>query len=319
MNRILICYDVHADTAHGRIGWALWRRAVAIQKHAPEDFKVDICATKELHRFNLANYALLYHLDHTSVQPPRIRNENPRITLVTSFNSDAGRRRDMLERCHERCDFVVLNNRDAWRSFGKRHRTACIPNGVCAESFMPTTPIAEREHRVFWTGSGNPAKGKGLDIMLEAKPELERRGFICDFRPVNNITPLEVLSTEMLSKVYDSSSYILCMSISDATPNTTLEAGLMGCVPVTTPVGNVMEFGRDGENCVLVERSAAVLIDGLERARGNRQRLSNGIRETMLTWTYGEPGYRAAKFYELFRQLISGVVPESYYACEVRP
>jgi glycosyltransferase involved in cell wall biosynthesis len=313
VSRILIVYDVHAESAHGRIGWALWRRAEALKKYAPQWCEVDTCSVREIKYPTLRRYDLLFHLDYASVQPRQFREATTRTTLVVSFNSDAGRRREMFHPLHRQCDYMILNNREAWETFGRLERTACIPNGVDSASFTPTTPIAEREHRVFWTGSGNPAKGKGYEIMLAAQPELEREGFICDFRPVNNIVPEEVLTTEKLAAVYDSSSYVACMSKSDATPNVVLEAGLMGCVPVSCPVGNINEFGRDCENCVLVDRSVEGLISGLKRARDNREALSAGIRETMLGWTYGEPGYRARVYFDLFESLLRGSTPAPFY------
>lgn len=311
--RILIVYDVHADTPTGRIGWALWRRAEALKKYAPSDANVDTCSVREINYASVHKYDLLFHLDYMSIQPHQFRSATNRTKFVTSFNADAGRRKERFNPVHVASDFVVFNNREAWESFGRMERTACIPNGICGESFSPKTPIAEREHRVFWTGSGNPAKGKGYEIMLEAKPELERRGFICEFRPVNNIVPGEVLGTEGLAAVYDSSSYVLCMSKTDATPNLVLEGGLMGCVPVSCPVGNIKEFGINGKNCVLTERSVEGIIEGLEAARANREQLSAGIREAMLGWTYGEPGHRAQVYFDLFRQLLTGPIPSPFY------
>lgn len=322
--RLLVVFDTLVETPDGPLGWAYWRRAEALKRYAPEDFEVDIFPFRDAPWGHCGTYDCVFNIEYTAINRRRVKNGplNPNVPLIVSFNSDSRRRQDVWRNCIENADLVIANNLEVFNANGRCKKSVCIPNGVCLETFKATRPISERSHRIFWRGSSNPKKKKGYqEYLLPAIPILEEAGFICDIKPVDDITPEQVLRTPELVELYDDTSYVVCSSMSDATPNYLLECAAMGAVPVSFRVGNLQEFGRHGENCVFVPESVMGLVDGFVYAREHRERLSEQIQSDMRAWSYGEPGRRAAYFFSLFRRVIrhgAGSV-EPFYALETTP
>lgn len=318
--KLLVIYDVHHDCDKGRLLWAYGRRAHALQKYAPADFDVEICAFKDIPWERLKAFDLIFSLEYQCVPRSKFKGHAPNVPLVVSFNSDGNRRREHYPTCRAAADWIIFNNRHAFEYYGKPSRSCCISNGIDTDIFFPSTPIAEREQRIFWRGSSGPNKGKNWQtILAPAIHPLAELGFIPDFQPVNDIVPEQVLNTEDLCDLYNRCSYAVCASVSEGTPNFLLESAACSCVPVTTPVGNVLEFGRDGENCVIVDWSVDSLVQGLVKAREKREALSAAAAETMRSWAYGAPGNRAEYFFALFRALIAGRSPQPFSFLEITP
>lgn len=301
--RIACIYDVHAESPKGRIGWAYWRRCSALQKWAPPDFSVDTFQYADVPWARLGDYHLVYNTEYAAPSRDKIPKHVP---LVISFNSDARRRHGMWPNVQRDATFVCFNNYEAFSFYGKPQRSCCISNGCDIELFRPTVAASARRHRLLWCGSTGPTKGKGYAEVFRPLEEIAaKHGFETDFRPINDIKPEVVYGTEDQVAWYNSGSYILCASLSEGTPGTTLEGMACGCVPVSVPVGNILEMGRDRENCVLVDRTPEAFIRGLEYAREHRARLSAAAVETMRGWSYGPPGHRADYFFQLFRRIIT--------------
>lgn len=299
MNRLLILIDVP--------NWAYAARARALAKYAPDDFLVTIAIWPELTA--IPPHDLVFNLDSSILKR---WSDKPH---VLSWNSDPLRRRERWPRTHAFADWIICNNLAAYHSYGPAERTCAISNGIDADVFRVTMPIADRPDRVFWTGSANPAKAKGYDILNEAWPELERRGFEVAAFPVESAASAQFCTSEMVRE-YNRSGYVLCLSASDSTPNTTLEGMACGCCLVTTAVGNVLEFAVSSEPIgVIIERSATALISGMESARAMRVRMAEaGCRLMHSKWSYGPPGNRAQVYFDLFRRLIRSepISPFSY-------
>lgn len=294
MHRLLLLFDVE--------GWAFHNRALALKRYAPPDFEVHIAAWPTLRE--VPPHDLVFQLDSSVL---RRFSDRPH---VFSWNSDPNRRRERWARTYAFADWIVCNNREAWRSYGQSERTCAISNGVDTEIFKVTSPISSRPQRVFWTGSGTPAKKKGLEIIEAARPELERQGFEIAAFPVESAAdaPFDVAG---MVEQYNQSGYVLCLSESDSTPNTSLEGMACGCCLVTTWVGNVVEMSkalslRDSAiPALLVERDPNSLITILGAARGIRQGVAEYGRDVIHSrWSYGPPGNRADYFFHLFRALI---------------
>lgn len=319
MLRVAILYDVCVRSPDGRLlEWAYARRARSLAEHAPADFDVTIASSTEAisGRVDISEPHLIFLLEYThalhwSRIVPTFATKPP---LVVSHNSDHQRRMDLLDDNLRRSHFIVCNNKSAWETFGRQPKTCCISNGVDERWWQPDSHISERPHRVLWCGSSNPKKQKGYELLLAAQTQLENLGFECSFRPIDNITPDIVLDREEQRRWYNSGSYVVCMSQSEATPGISLEGGACGCVLVTTKTGNVLEFGEQNVNCVLIDRDVKSLVSGLCYAREHRDRLSAAIMRTMQSWSYGPPGNRAACYFDLFRNLINrnSVKPFSY-------
>lgn len=315
--KILIIYDVS--------GWAYHRRATALKKYAPEDFDVEICNSHEGRRANLGNYQLVFNLDYMTRGYDRIiQGQGLDTILVVSHNRDSKSRLEYFPDSYnpvQQCGFLIINNLECFDYHERLPHTCNISNGVDTDIWKCLTPIEEREKRVIWTGSGNIKKAKGWhDILRHLMTQLEKRGFIPEFRPFPNGGNLQAWAwpTEKMLEWYNSAFAVVCASEHEGTPNTTLEGMTCGCVPVSTNVGNIREFGRDKENCVICERKIVDFVAGIEYAWEHRKRLSDAARETMKPWAYE---HRAKYFFFLFRRLIddgpASVEPFSY--TEVEP
>lgn len=298
--------------------WAYARRAEALRKYAPPDMDVTVACWPDLIGSELPPHDVVFQLDSACL---RRFSGKPHLF---SWNSDPTRRSTRWHVTHEFADFIVCNNRAAWQHYGRSERTCCIANGVDTDIFRVTTPIEGREQRIFWTGSSNPEKKKGYDILLAAQPELESRGFIVEAHPVNSAADKNVLSTDEMVAAYNRSAYVLCLSESEATPNTSLEGMACGCALVSTFVGNLPEFWIHYENAAVMNGTVGgpvrALIAAMSWAKENRIRIAgNGSRLIHQHWSYGTPGNRAAYFYALFRAIAAGRTPSPFCYSEVSP
>jgi glycosyltransferase involved in cell wall biosynthesis len=303
---ILVVFDVHVQTPAGEIGWAYWRRAKALWRHAPDDFEVEICQLKDLPYERSEEFDLIFNLEATCAVTDRIRHFSKDVPVVYSFNSGPLRKDALWPMVLRQADFVIINNRACYRHFNIHKRSCNISNGIDSEIWRPLVPIAERPHRILWTGSSNPKKGKGyFEVLKHLEPMARDAGFECDFAPVDQVAHGQTRTTDQMIEFYNSGSYILCASQSEGTPGSSLEGMACGCVLVTTKVGNAVEFGIDGENLIFSERDPQSFLDALIRAREDRERLSaNGAELMRSKWSYGEPGHRAKWFFALFRRII---------------
>jgi glycosyltransferase involved in cell wall biosynthesis len=318
MHKLLIVFDVCVDSPKGKLGWAYYNKACGIQRNAPPDFDVDICAYADIPWDRINHWDAILNLEYASPLGPRLeRLRNHGVSNVTMYSSSRPVNVTMYNKCEHSyfqrwkmarrySDFVICSTKSLFDFTGRQLRTCHIANGICADTYRITTPIQDREHRVWWRGSSNPKKGKGWDeVLVPAIPKLEKLGFIVDFKPVNEIVPEQVLNTPEMTAAYNSASYAVCTSMSEGAPSSILEAAACGCVVVSTNVGNLPEWGEDGKNCVVIPRSVDGLVEGLCRARENREKLSAAGAETMHEkWSYSEPGCRASYFYNLMRRAI---------------
>lgn len=292
--------------------WCYANRARALARYAPPGWDVVIACWPDLRE--VPPHDIVFNLDSSVLKR---FSDNPH---VLSWNSDANRRRERWARTHPFADWIICNNLAAYHSYGPAERTCAISNGVDTEIFRVTNPISDRPDRVFWTGSSNPEKKKGFEILEEARPELERRGFEIAAFPVESVATAEFDTAGMVEQ-YNRSGYVLCLSESEATPNIVTEGAACGCAVVSTQVGNVMEWGTPGLDWMPVEsRTPQGVIDALCWAREHRYDLATDSHLLIShRWSYGPPGNRAQMYFALFRALIAGQKPRPFSYTEVSP
>lgn len=304
-HKVLVVYDIAKTYDDGvTLGWAYWRRAAALKRHAPRDIEIDLCAIGDLHRqLGSKKYDLVFNMEYAAPSGDTIRRHGA-IAMV-SYNSDERRRHEFWRKAHRDTDWLVINNKSMWEWTGRSSKACCISNGVEIDTYYPKVPIEHRPERVLWCGSTARKKGKGYqEVMQMLEKMLPRDGFEYDFRPINDINREIVFPEDKQVEWYNSGTYVLCAAKSEGTPNTSLEGMASGCVLVTTRVGNAREFGRDRDNCVICDRTPESFMEGLLYAREHKRELSKRGRETMESWAYGPPGHRAQYFYQLFRRAI---------------
>jgi len=309
-----------------RPGWCYARRAVALLKYQPPDVRVRMealaGASDEQVEDWIVTTDVVLLLDY--VQTDRIAQALRRGAmagrkpkLVVSFNADEKRRIDVWEGLirNPGVDRVVCVNKarheteiDTFLSpchplqgpvlAAKVHPRTFIGNGVDTDDFYPETPIAPRPERCLWIGSRRQSRIKGYDDVLEPlEALLGRAGFDSHFIQDRD------WDTHKMRHFYNSGAYILCASLSEGTANTVLEGVACGCLAVTTPVGSVLEWGRDGENCVVVQdRTPEAFLAALEKARERRAALAEaGMAAVRKGWAWA---VKAQEYYDLFRRLV---------------
>ena len=112
-----------------------------------------------------------------------------------------------------------------------------------------------------------------------------------------------------MAKWYNESKYVICCSYTDATPNYVLEAMACGCVPISTQVGNAMEFGRQFQNICFAPRDIDAFYSALMYARENFDRMQKASLETIREWGWDK---RAKMYFDLFDKLVAGEKPKKY-------
>lgn len=301
MIHVLISYDVD--------GWAYHRRALALQKFAPEDVRVTIADHRSTPWEPVLDHAfdVLFVLDYTHVflWQSKLSERQP---FIMSFNKDHRSRSEEYIRCVTNAPLVIVNNVDRFETNeplpAEPSNVVCISNGVDMDVFKPTIPIEDRPHRCLWTGSSNPNKLKGYQEVISKLPwRLEPFGFSCSFRPIDTVPAKNVLDEAGMVEWYNSGSYVLCASRSEGTPNTILEGMACGCVPVSTIVGNVGEIpGLVGSMVIDDSCDISEFVDAICDARDGRIVLSQ-LSVSLLRdngWHWAD---RSQYFYQLFRRV----------------
>ena len=315
--RLLIVFD--------RPNWAYGRRTEALAKFAPSDFVVNTnCVGNRRPLFAdedatdivlLLDYA---HAEHVAriIEIRRRLQEHFSPCFVVSFNADANRRQDWWPRIADQADWVIAVNRQRYEQRGDVKNCCYIPNGVDLDIFKPIVPWSDRPNRALWIGTQRSRKIKGYDSILRPlKGMLPGKGIECDFRLLDAGDKL--MSAEEMAAWYNTGRYILCASESEGTANTITEGAACGCVPVSTQVGNILDWGWGP-----IQTATYMVPASFERsialANKNGEQLSANAVLAMQSWGWKE---RAEEYWSLFRRLLNGgpdaIPPYSYDTPEV--
>lgn len=289
MNKLLIIAD--------RQNWCYDRRAKAIQKHAPENWAVEIdyYESRRSYDFAYAAYDLVLLL------APNIARDvcqlftlaRIRTPLVVAYNSGIGRKGYSLQEALCAADYVIVNNYAAWLAggFGVRHYNACnISNGVDCETFRPTIPWRERPPKALWIGSDS--KADDADDVKGWQRVLKHLGIIFsnnkgyglepDFRIAE---PGNGMDEDAMRDWYNSGQVLFVASSSEGTPNIALEAAACGTTIVTTRVGNMPELIRHRQNGFFVNARAGIragLVEFLDEIESENRKLWEIAADRML-------------------------------------
>ncbi|MEO8603621.1 MAG: glycosyltransferase family 4 protein [bacterium] len=307
MPTLRILYDVD--------GWAYHHRARALQKHAPADFDVSLGRLGRFDRPDVIAAALGAHepdlvfvLSTPAILPVRraLDERGGRAKLIGSWNAGWPRQIPLFFDAYRQADAMVINNATAWRRVGRLPRTYLLPNGVDLDVFRVRTPIDARAPRVLWTGSELGRRRKGYDrLVVPLQRCLREHGIDCELLLVDSYGD-DKRAPEAMAAWYDSGTVLVCASAVEGTPNPALEAAACGCTVVSTPVGNMPELIRDGENGYLVERTVAALVEGVRAASTDHRRLAAALQRDIRQWGWER---RAATFFDAFREVLAGRQP----------
>ena len=304
--RLRIIYDVE--------GWAYAREARALQKHAPPDFDVSIAPLTRADGVDDPVTALgpvpadLVFVMHTSAAKARlvnaaIRARGWRPRVIGGWNAGWPLWTEQFPaRCRE-ADLVIVNNQQTWERLGRPSHTAVCANGVDLDEFRVTRPIELRCPRILWTGSERYRAVKGYDTLLvPLARRLEGLGFATSFRLVDSHCA-DLRTHHAMADWYNTGTVLVCASAAEGTPNPALEAAACGCVVVSTPVGNMPELIRNGENGYLVERTGEALLRGVRAAVAGYMRLARQLQADIQAWGWAQ---RSRAHFAAFRHLAEG-------------
>ena len=290
-----------------KVGWAYYYRALALAKHAPDDFSVSLAGEKDEYQGIGAEASdVVFLINYKEARETReaLRRMGSGALLVTSFNTGWPRRRELFETCREVCDTTIVNNLESWKRAGRKPGTFHISNGVDLSVFRATTPPAERKPRVLWCGSTRHRELKGFDeFLVPMARRLAELGIESDFFLTEDEAGRHLRSQDEMARWYNTGTIYVCASELEGTPNPALEAAACGCAVVSTPVGNMPELVVDGLNGYLVERRVEALVDGVLRATERYRELSTHMLRSIRAWDWR---MRSREYYGLFRELWRG-------------
>src|SRR6185503_8628302 len=106
---------------------------------------------------------------------------------------------------------------------------------------------------------------------------------------------------EEMREFYQSLHVYVCASSSEGTPNPCLEAAACGLPVVTTPVGNMPEFIREGENGLFIIRDVDDIAAKLRLLRDDpelRGRMGRAARAAAEAWDWRHQARRYAEMFE---------------------
>jgi glycosyltransferase involved in cell wall biosynthesis len=181
------------------------------------------------------------------------------------------------------------------------------PNGVDTAFFQPAAaPPPATPLRVGWAGSVSNQSGhhRGVHEFIVPAVAAVEGAELCLAAREDRLR-----DAEEMRAFYQSLHVYVCASRSEGTPNPCLEAAACGVPVVTTRVGNMPEFIRDGENGVFVTRDAGDIASALRRLRDDpelRGRMGRAARATAEAWDWR---HKAPRYAEMFEAVLDGRVP----------
>lgn len=260
-----VIYDVE--------GWAYWHLARGLASSpllAAGGWQVTI--GREVAE-NPVDVVLLLNYSRIAEIAQRLRSQFPISRLVVSFNSGGGRNRPLLEQCLQSADRVIVINRETFDSCREAAHVVYIPYPYQDAVFHTRQPDSPRPPRILWSASRSYAEHKGHSLMRSLQPRLEQQGYEVDLRVVDSygnkvFTPQEMADWYRTGRVY------VVASLNEGTPVGGLEAAACGNAIVSTRVGVMPEWIRDGVNGLLVERTEESLLAGILKAARIADRLT---------------------------------------------
>ena len=288
----------HVLAIADRPGWAIDHKTRALQRalagrfNIVERFQDDVTQAD----VEAADIVLLFYwleLRKMRLQESVLaRHARPVVVGICSHREFDGRlRRPGLAVLRRLASAVFANSRQLEREFAPLldvpvHYT---PNGVDTTRFRPP-PVPRRrrpgELNVGWAGSlrNHGSAHRGFHNVIE--PAVAA---VPGARLVTAIREHHCRSHDDMPAFYQTLDVYVCASRSEGTPNPCLEAAACGVPLVTTPVGNMPELVRDGENSFFFDGKAKDLAKKLTLLRDDpplSSQLSSRMLETIRDWDW---------------------------------
>jgi glycosyltransferase involved in cell wall biosynthesis len=197
-----------------------------------------------------------------------------------------------------------------------KHPLTVIQDAVDLNRFMPnhhSQDVNKNKMIIGWAGNSiwghlnNSKDHKGVETIL--KPvinELIEQGYPVELKCADK--NCDKIAFDQMPSYYESIDMYICVSISEGTPNTVLEAMAVGIPVISTRVGIVPElFGERQSAFILEERSKENLREKIIDLIDNsdlRHQLSEENLQMIRAWNLDS---QAAKFKSFFNQAVNNL------------
>lgn len=229
--------------------WAWERKAKAYERWLSDEFEISIAyqtqQLPDLSRFDLVH---LFEVSQIGLVVERFPETRP-FKLVAGLTANVWRTWGALrmQQWVRRVDALHGNSLLIYHDLKQFHdQVYYTPNGVDPQFFRR---IHNQPSRVIFghVGKPNPRKGGHLIIEAARKAKVECR--------IVMRTSKVAMSAEDMRSWYQGVSVMVCASNMDGTPNPMLEGAATECAVLSTPIGNMPEFIKDGYNGFLLKES----------------------------------------------------------------
>ncbi|MFW5879295.1 MAG: glycosyltransferase, partial [bacterium] len=285
---IVLLYDFY--------GWAWYHRAIAIQKHVNNsNIYIEVDNRINSHKYLDYDFIVYFGPYHLS----KLASIHPDKRIIGSANPFEVK---YLERLiSDKIAYSGLVN-SAWQYnfLSSVDNLYYLPNGVDIDLFFPTDAPPDG-FSACWVGNPKAFNDKGLEII---KAGTSMAGVKLNISSIHTKTDLQqsLSHTELRDQIYRKSSFYVCMSLFEGTPNPGLEALACGLPVISTPVGNLQDIIVDGYNGYLIERTPEALRDAIQKLKSKDWReLSHNARQSVVNgWSWAD---QAKKYEQMFLEL----------------
>lgn len=284
---VLIIYDTP--------GWAWWNKIDQIEKNISPVIRV--------HRAAIGEFFQPDRYDFIVTFSPYVRpflKFVPPVKIILGCTSPLNLNLLLEAMSGHLCVGGFVNSLEMYENAQYKENLYCCQNGVDADLFFPAKePV--KELTACWVGNSESVHKKGLDLAKEACLLANVPLNYLDRRPLNKdanlLTPIQVRE-----QIYHRSSFYICASEVDATPNSCLEALACGLPVISTRVGNMLELIEDGYNGFLVNRDLKSIGAAIEKLKKmNSQEMGENARASIMKeWTWKE---QVKKYEHMFLDL----------------
>jgi glycosyltransferase involved in cell wall biosynthesis len=275
--------------------WIFDRHAHVIQAGLADTFDIDISYQGQ--PVDEDAYDLIHPLEWNLVPLEQIQNPHKWVTGIRSHIS--WDQLDFLTFCatlkeHFAITYVVS---ERLLHIFEPHvpGVRLLEHGVDTEHFRPN-PVATRPHdaplRVGWAGN-RKSPAKGFETFIAPLAELPGVELVfCGYSD-------RLLTLEEMRAFYASIDVYVCSSSSEGHNNSLMEAAAMKRAIVTTDVGTVPEYLKDGQSALIVARDPSAIAAAVMRLRDDtqlRRRLGEAARAAVVPryqWSLRLEAHRA--------------------------
>lgn len=294
-----------------RPGWAHDRKTQALTAALADEYRLMTRYQSEVSAADIdaADLVLVYYwlqIDQLSRLERAFKHARERLMLgvCSEYELERRWRRPGLKMLSRLPRAIFANNLKLATQLATELRRDVFytPNGVDTSFFRPAdAPRPSGPLRVGWAGSlkNQTSEHRGVHPFIIPAVAAVNGAELCLAAREDRWR-----NAEEMREFYQSLDVYLCASRSEGTPNPCLEAAACGVAVVTTPVGNMPEFIRDGENGLFVTRDIDAIAAQLRRLRDDpelRARMGQAARATAEAWHWR---HQAPRYAEMFRAVL---------------